>query len=77
MHETFSDTIIYRFSGELTYINSRAHIERLKRLNYEHTVLSLKHTFYLDMDGLDALEEVLEDLTARGIFRCVLQLLGI
>jgi len=66
MHETFSDTIIYRFNGELTYINSLAHVERLKRLNYENTVLSLKHTFYLDLDGLDALEEMMEDLVARG-----------
>jgi len=66
MHETFHDTIIYRFTGELTYINSLAHVERLKRLNYENTILSLKHTFYVDLDGLDALEEILEDLTARG-----------
>jgi SulP family sulfate permease len=66
MHETFHDTIIYRFNGELTYINSLAHVERLKRLNYENTILSLKHTFYLDLDGLDALEEITEDLTARG-----------
>jgi len=66
MHETFHDTIIYRFNGELTYINSLAHVERLKRLNYENTILSLKHTFYLDLDGLDALEEIIGDLTARG-----------
>jgi len=66
MHETFSDTIIYRFNGELTYINSLAHVERMKRLNYENTILSLKHTFYIDLDGLDSLEEILEDLTARG-----------
>jgi MFS superfamily sulfate permease-like transporter len=66
MHETFGDAIIYRFNGELTYINSLAHVERLKRLNYEHTILSLKHTYYLDLDGLDALKDIIEDLQARG-----------
>lgn len=66
MQEGFSDTIIYRFNGELTYINSLAHVERLKRLNYENIVLSLKHTFYLDLDGLDALEEMIEDLETKG-----------
>jgi len=66
MQETFTDTIIYRFNGELTYINSLAHVERLKQINYEYTILSLKHTFYLDLDGLDALEEIIEDLKARG-----------
>ena len=74
MHETFTDTIIYRFNGELTYINSLAHVERLKQINYENTVLSLKHTFYLDLDGLDALEEIIKDLTARGRYHIVYSL---
>jgi len=57
------DLIVYRFAGELTYINSRGHVEALANLpKGKKVILSLKNLFYLDVDGIDAMAEIVDDI---------------
>jgi MFS superfamily sulfate permease-like transporter len=36
--EEFGNTIVYRVTGQLTYVNSIAHVKRVKRIAKEHEV---------------------------------------
>ena len=60
-------TVIYRFGGELTYITAKSHIERIHRIEGDKAIiLNFKNLFYIDADGVEALEEIAEDLARRG-----------
>lgn len=62
------EVLVYRFAGILTYVNSLSHIENVERIKGPHTViLSFRHLFYIDLDGLDALEEIVEILEEKKI----------
>jgi SulP family sulfate permease len=64
--EVKGDAVVYRFAGELTYINAKSHIERLQRIRTDKAlILNFKNLFYIDVDGLEALEEIFEDLEHR------------
>eukprot|EP01102_Stenamoeba_stenopodia_P010569 TRINITY_DN3204_c0_g2_i2.p1 TRINITY_DN3204_c0_g2~~TRINITY_DN3204_c0_g2_i2.p1 ORF type:complete len:642 (-),score=144.96 TRINITY_DN3204_c0_g2_i2:212-2137(-) len=54
------DTLVYRIPGDLTYLNAPSHIDRSKKIpdRYKTVILSLRHLFYLDLDGLDALSDM-------------------
>jgi len=57
------NTVVYRISGQLTYINGLAHKRRLLMFRSCHCIIiSLRYLFYIDLDGLDALHEVIEEL---------------
>ncbi len=62
------DTVVYRFSGELTYVNGQGHLEALRSLPdiTSNIVLGFRNLFYIDVDGLDIIEEVIETLESRG-----------
>ncbi|MEK7643893.1 MAG: SulP family inorganic anion transporter [Patescibacteria group bacterium] len=60
------EVIVYRFAGQMTYVNADAHIENVKRLTAPVIILGLRNLFYLDIDGLDALAKIVEELTADG-----------
>jgi len=61
------DVVVYRFAGQMNYINSQAHIENLRKVNGAHTViLNFRNLFYIDLDGMDALEEIININKARG-----------
>lgn len=61
------DTFIYRFVGELNYMNAEKHKEFLSRYNGNHNIIfNFKNLFYIDIDGLEALDEMIEDLENRG-----------
>lgn len=59
--------LIYRFVGELNYMNAERHKEYVHGINGDHyVVFNFKNLFYVDMDGLDALDEMIEELENRG-----------
>jgi SulP family sulfate permease len=58
---------VYRISGQLTYINGFAHKKRLLMFrSCDCIVISLRYLYYIDIDGLDALHEVIEQLEKEG-----------
>lgn len=64
--EISGNAIIYRFAGELTYINAKAHIEKLQHVTSDKAlVLNFRNLFYVDTDGMEALDEIIEDLEHR------------
>lgn len=59
--------LIYRFVGELNYMNAERHKEFVHGINGDHyVVFNFKNLFYVDMDGLEALDEMVEELENRG-----------
>jgi len=61
------DVIVYRFAGQMNYINSQSHLENLSKINGAHTVvLNFRNLFYIDIDGLDSLKEIIETMIAKG-----------
>ncbi|MBU6430881.1 MAG: SulP family inorganic anion transporter [Patescibacteria group bacterium] len=60
------DVIVYRFAGQMNYINSQSHLENLSKINGAHTViLNFRNLFYIDVDGLDSLKEIVETMTGK------------
>ncbi len=58
-----SDLVVYKISGTLTYINMPAHLEAIKKItNNEYVIISLRHAFYADLDGIEYLKELIEEL---------------
>jgi SulP family sulfate permease len=59
--------IVYRFAGELTYINAKTHIERINAMSdTKPMVLNFRHVSYIDVDGYEALDEMVDTLERRG-----------
>lgn len=66
--EEHGDILVYRFAGLLTYINSLSHIETIEQIKQPHTViLALRNLFFIDIDGVDAMQEIVEILEDRKI----------
>ncbi len=62
------DIVVYRFAGQLNYINAQSHHELIREISGVKTfVLSFRNLFYIDLDGLDALAEIIETLEQKGI----------
>ncbi len=56
-----SDAVIYNISGTLTYINMPAHLEAVQKIRgNQYVVISLRHAFYADADGIEYLSEIIE-----------------
>lgn len=63
-----SPTLVYSIKGYLTYMNSQTHLARFNtEHNHKNIVLRLRELSFIDMDGVDALEEIIETLEKRGI----------
>lgn len=61
------DVIVYRFAGQMNYINSQSHLENLSKINGAHTlILNFRNLFYIDVDGLDSLKEIIETMMGKG-----------
>lgn len=76
-----SDLVIYKISGTLTYINMPAHIQVVEKIKGNKCVIvSLRHAFYADTDGVDYLEELIsilkknnDDVVLSGINSAILK----
>ncbi|MEN9649494.1 MAG: hypothetical protein RL094_461 [Candidatus Parcubacteria bacterium] len=65
--EVGGDTMIYRFVGELNYMNAETHKTFLVNLKADkYVIFNFKNLFYIDIDGLDALDEIIEELELHG-----------
>ncbi len=60
--------LMYAFKGKLVYLNSQAHIVRFQTdfKQYAGVILELQNLYYIDLDGVDALDEIIELLQNRG-----------
>lgn len=59
--------VVYRFAGPLTYFNSKSHIERISNIkNNKCIIFNLRHLHYVDVDGYEAMDEILENICERG-----------
>lgn len=63
-----ADIMLYSIKGKLCYINSRAHIERFENnfTKYKYVVLRLREVNFIDTDGVEALDEIIDILQKRG-----------
>jgi len=58
-----SDVIVYKISGTMTYINMPAHLEAVKKIkDNKIVIISLRHAFYADSDGIEYLKELIETI---------------
>ena len=60
------DVIVYRFAGELTYFNAKSHEESIRKIKAGTLVLSLRNLFYIDLDGLEILDEIIRHQEKAG-----------
>lgn len=62
------DTIVYSIKGELTYINADSHADRIKAKKdlFETIIIRLRELGYVDHDGMEIFEELLEELIKSG-----------
>lgn len=61
-------TIVYRIAGEFVYINSQSHRTYLETINSKtkRVVISMRNLYYIDVDGLNCLGEIIETLKLQG-----------
>ncbi|MBI5794056.1 SulP family inorganic anion transporter [Candidatus Uhrbacteria bacterium] len=60
------DVVVYRLAGELTYFNAKAHEDAIHKIRAGTIILSLRNLFYIDLDGLELLHEIIEHLEKEG-----------
>lgn len=63
-----SHTLVYSIKGQLAYFNSNAHVHRFEAgLNgYTNVVLRLRELYYVDLDGVEALDEIVQLIESKG-----------
>lgn len=62
-------TLVYSIKGQLAYVNAQAHISRFEtKLNadFENVVLRMRELFFIDLDGVDAFEEIVTLIESQG-----------
>lgn len=66
--EEHGDVLVYRFAGQLTYINAQGHLQAMAQISEstKTVILSLRNLFYIDIDGIDAISEMIELLEQNG-----------
>lgn len=62
------DTMVYSLKGQLAYINAQTHIARFEQsLNgYKNIILRLRELYFVDLDGVDAFNEIVELIRGQG-----------
>ncbi len=66
--EKEGETIIYSIKGQLAYINSQSHVTRFEQsLNgYKSVILRLRELSLVDLDGIDAFNEIVALIKGQG-----------
>lgn len=62
------DTLVYSLKGQLAYLNAQAHVERLEKQikGYSRIVLRFRELYFIDLDGVEAFEEIVEHIEKEG-----------
>jgi SulP family sulfate permease len=62
-------TLIYSFKGHLVYINGQTHVARLEStpLTYTTIIFNLEDLYFIDLDGIDILDELIEFFEQHNI----------
>lgn len=60
-------TFVYSIKGHLTYIDSQAHLSRFEEMEgrYKNVVLRLRELYFIDSDGVDAFDEIVEMIESK------------
>lgn len=63
-----AETIVYSIKGELAYLNSASHLERLEAQSAlaQNVVVRLRELGYIDYEGVEAFEEAVKRLQGVG-----------
>lgn len=63
-----ADILLYSIKGKLCYINSRAHVTRFEEglEKYKEIILRLREVDFIDVDGVEGLDEIIELVESRG-----------
>ena len=63
-----ADVLLYSFRGKLCYINSQAHLTRFETnlVKYKYIILRLREVHFMDIDGVEALDEIIDIVESRG-----------
>ncbi|MCX6781199.1 MAG: SulP family inorganic anion transporter [Candidatus Magasanikbacteria bacterium] len=63
-----AQTLVYSIKGQLAYLNAGAHIDRFDRdLNgYKTIVLRLRELYLMDLDGVEAFNEIVHHIEHQG-----------
>lgn len=63
-----ADVLLYSFRGKLCYVNSRAHLMRFETnlIKYKCIILRLREVHFMDTDGVEALDEIIDIIEKRG-----------
>jgi SulP family sulfate permease len=61
-------TLVYSIKGQLAYLNAQAHIDRFERklTGYENVILRFRELYFIDLDGVDAFDEIVEIIERQG-----------
>ena len=65
--------LVYSLKGPLAYINSQAHISRFRShlVGYDWVILRLREVNFMDSDGVDALDSIIEMIEDQGKKVCI------
>ncbi|MFZ2803613.1 MAG: SulP family inorganic anion transporter [Patescibacteria group bacterium] len=71
-----ADILLYSIKGKLAYINSRAHVSRFEGglAKYKIVILRLRSMYFIDLDGAEALDEIISLVQKRGQQICLTSL---
>jgi len=55
-------TLVYSIKGQLAFLNAQAHVERFEKklTEYEQVVLRCRELYFIDVDGVNAFDEIVE-----------------
>lgn len=63
-----NDLVLVKFSGGLNYLNIENNISKIEQLNKKQTlILSLSHLWDIDIDGIEAIDEMIDVLLQNKI----------
>jgi SulP family sulfate permease len=63
-----ADVLVYSIKGQLAYINAQSHVERFEHAlqGYNTVILRLRELYFLDLDGVEAFDEIVGAIQAQG-----------
>ena len=68
-----ADILLYSIKGKLVYLNSRAHVNRFTYglTDYKAVILRLRSVYFIDLDGAEALEDIIDTVQKRKQQICI------